>query len=413
MKKALIIAFGSVMTGWLLYLTAGSSLARALAVRFEGAVLRIGEGKIVSVLDFIQHRLFEALWLATLLAVWTSLHVLLAGWQRSRDARRRWRWAWHSVLAFLCLNLWLSQAERCVLFWGTMWQGHDTQNLTRFYIKLFLARENPAPMRVALMGSSQTRAQIDEELLNAILAPRVRTTELHYPGSKAYDHFVMQPIIARIRPRYIICYVSEADFHSGSASEVAPNFFTFADLRDLIRLGGTKFVPKRGIGYGLLGSVLPIFRLREVLTQRIFGPQIAQMEQRRYDLALDTDLRERVRRAAATYQMNEEMEFQRRAFREFVRRCELSQERVIILCGQLNPLFGDAIDPRLRQDMISFLRSLAREHTNISIVENLPPQGIEDYEDLTHVSKAGQERFTRFLADWLRREWEQPRQESR
>ena len=35
------------------------------------------------------------------------------------------------------------------------------------------------------------------------------------------------------------------------------------------------------------------------------------------------------------------------------------------------------------------------------MVENLPEQTESDYADMTHVIRAGQERFTRFLAAWL------------
>src|ERR1051325_11157248 len=360
----------------------------------------MGEGKITAASSFVHHRFFEGLWLATLLLVWGGIHAAVAKWLSGKVPSRRAA-IMRLVLALICLNLWLSQAERSVLFWGLLWQGKQTQNLTRFYIKLILARENPAPVQAALMGSSQVRAQIDEELLNSVMSGRLHTTELHYPGSKAHDVFLLQPIVSRIDPQYIICYVSEGDFYGGGASEGVPNFLTFAQLPALVRLGGHKFIPRREIAYGLLGNALPIFRLREVLAQRFFGPQIVQLKQQRYDAAIEADFAERARRAAKLYALNDQTQFQRRAFEQFVVRCRARNQRVIILCGQLNPLFGDALEPRFRQETLAFLRSLAARYSNVLFIKNLPKQTPEDYEDLTHVLKPAQERFTRFLAERL------------
>ena len=402
MKRLLAIVFGIVAAGWCIYAAGGRAISSALAARFGDAIVRIGEGKIISADDFVHRRLLEAAWLTTLLLAWACLQAAITKWRGKGALPGRWNWVLHSVLAFICLNLWLSQAQHTVLFWGLMWQGKHTQNLTRFYVKLILARENPAPVQAALMGSSQTRAQIDENLLNTILGRQLRTIELHYPGSKGYDVLLMQPLVSRMHPKYIICYVSEGDFYGGTESEIVPNFLTFAESPNLVRLGGHRFVPARRIGYGLLGDALPVFRLREVLSQRVFGTSIGQINQQRYDAALEVDLAERARRAAKVYGANEESRFQHRAFEEFVARCRRSNQRVIILAGQLNPLFGDAIEPRVRQEMIAFLRSLPGKHPNVTVIENLPRQTPEDYQDLTHVTKPIQERFTRFLAEWLR-----------
>jgi hypothetical protein len=252
-------------------------------------------------------------------------------------------------------------------------------------------------------GSSQTRAQIDEELLNSLLGAKLRTTEMHYPGSKAYDHLLLQPILSPTHADYIIVYLSEADFHSGSASEAVPNFFTFGALPDLVKRGGMKFIPAGGVGYGLLGQVLPMFHLREVLAQRLLGPAISQLKQRQYNVALKTNLVERGADLARIYKPNEESRFHQRALEDFLVRCRDSNQRVILLAGQLNPIMARRIEPETRREMIELLHSLAARFSNVTVVENLPEQTERDYADMTHVTKPAQERFTHFLAAWLER----------
>lgn len=401
MKRLLAIATVVVAAGWGLCFLAGKTLSHLLAARLGGLVTRLGEGKVSSPEEFFQHRLSEAMWLATLLLLWAFVHRLVAQSRFPWINLPRRAWIMHSLLALLGLNLWLWQANRTVLFWGLMWDGPQTSNLTRFSIKLLLLREDPSLTRAVLMGSSQTRAQIDEELLNSLLGTRLRTTELHYPGSKAYNHLMLQPVVASARADYVIIYLSEADFHGDSTSEATASFFTFGALPELIRLGGAKFVPAQNQGCGLLGQVLPMFRLRAVLAQRVFGPASGQFKQQQYDAALETNLVERAAIQTKVFASNEVNRFHQRALEAFLIRCRDSNQRVILLAGQLNPLMADRIDPQIRREMMTLLRSLATRFPHVTLVENLPGQTEIDYVDMTHVTKPAQDRFTRFLVAWL------------
>jgi hypothetical protein len=401
MRRLLSIATILIAAGWGLYLLGGKTLSHLIASRLGGFVMKLGEGKISSPAEFIERRMFEGAWLATLLLLWAFVHLIVARSRLGRPLGNRWAWITHSLLALLCLNLWLWQADRTVFFWGLMWDGQQTQNLARFRIKLILTAEDRFKPRAVLMGSSQTRAQIDEELLNSLLGNKLRTTEMHYPGSKAYDHLLLQPILSPARADYVIVYLSEADFHSGSASEAVPNFFRFRDLPDLIQRGGTRFVPAGGIGYGLLGQVLPIFHLREVLAQRLLGPAMVQIKQQQYNVALKTNLVERGADLAKIYKPNEESRFHQRALEDFLARCRDSNQRVLLLAGQLNPIMSRRIEPETRREMVELLHSLAARFPNVTVVENLPEQAESDYADMTHVTKPAQDRFTRFLASWL------------
>ncbi len=399
MKRLLIIVAVLIALGWGVLASAGHPLSEALARRLGPALGKLGEGKISSPTAFIHQRLLEAMWLFTLLFAWAAAHFLLARvpWRSTRAIR--FAWVIHSLVAFICLNVCLAQAARSGLFWGLMWQGKQTTNLARFHLKRILAEENSAPVRATLMGSSQTRAQIDEELLNTLLGTNLYTTELHYPGSKGYDHFLLQPLIAKTRPDYVIIYISETDFYSGSMSEVVPDFLTWVDVPDLISRGGMNYIPKERIAAGLLASTVPAFHLRRVITQRFLGPEITQLKQVQHNTGVTNVLP--ATPAGPKLAIDGESHFQRVAMEDFVKRCQRAGQRVIILVGQLNPRFSQTIDAAIRREMLSTLQSLAAKFPNITLVEGLPVHSAEDYLDMTHVNEATQAKFTRFIAAWL------------
>src|SRR5687767_5096385 len=176
MKRLANFGIVLVALGWTIYFAGGRHLADVLAKPVSNALLKLGEGKVTSPGDFLHRRMFEALWLVTLVLVWFLAHWAVQFLvQRSR--RKRCAWIVHSLLAFSVLNLWLGQATQTAAFWILNWEGSQSQNLTRFHIKRVLARESPARPRAFLVGSSQTRAQIDETILNSTLGPRLRTTD--------------------------------------------------------------------------------------------------------------------------------------------------------------------------------------------------------------------------------------------
>jgi len=188
MKVSRRFYFGAcaiAIIGWIVYAVARQRIAAAIAGRFGETLLKFGQGKIRDPNLFIQHRLSEALWLATL-----ALLLVFVQWLCNRLARariRRERWVVQGMAAFVLLNLWIAAAMNTALFWGAMGAGAGVQNLMQFHFKRILAEENSVTDQAVLVGSSQTRAEIDEDLLNKLLGTNLWTTELHFPGSCGYD----------------------------------------------------------------------------------------------------------------------------------------------------------------------------------------------------------------------------------
>ena len=394
-----LFAWATLLLGWVGYALAGGWVSHLVAARFGGVLLRVGQGKFSDAPVFVQGRLRELLWLATLALLWVVAHRALDRLYWLRGGQGRWRWVAHGVAGFVLLNVWIGFAANTALFWGVLGAGGGVQNYMQFQFKRVMAGEVRAPMRAVLVGSSQTRAQIDEGLLNERLGTNLWTTELHFPGSKASDLLLIEPQLARARAQFVVCYFTEGYLYTGSHGEVPPNFLGFGQLPDAWRRGALKHLSSSEVGYGLLGDALPLFRCREVVSQRLLGAPAAQLKQAQYDAALAVDLDARARDSARSFRMDAETDFQKRAFEDFVIRCEQAERKVVLLTGGYNPVLTRQMNPSLRVDMIKFLDGIALRHANVVLVEStLPVQTAADYDDLNHVNVPMQQRFTGWLA---------------
>jgi hypothetical protein len=398
-----LIACAFLLTNWLGYALAGRRVAQAVAGRFGGVLLRLGQDKFNDPTVFVQHRLREALWLATLVLLWIAAHWLLDRLIRGRIGCGRG--VVHGVTGFVCLNLWIGAASHTALFWGVIGAGAGIQNLMQFHFKRILLEENPAPRRAVLMGSSQTRAQIDENLLNQQLGTNLWTTELSFPGVQGYDLLLMERQIRRANPQLVICYVSEGYFYASSSSVTVPGFLQFRDVPDGLRRGGLRYLPGKGIFFGLVGDLLPLIRCREALAQRLFGPTIVGLQQQQYDRSLPSDLEARARGTASAYHLSAEADFEKQAFEDFVARCQQANRQVVLVVGSCNPILARQINPALHADMIRFLDRLKSRYSRVVLVpqSGLAEQTPADYVDLTHVNLDMQRRFSANLANWLAR----------
>ena len=127
------------------------------------------------------------------------------------------------------------------------------------------------------------------------------------------------------------------------------------------------------------------------------------LNQEAWNQSLVTDLSTRAKTAATSYHKGPNAVFQENAFGLFAAKCRARHATLIVCCGQLNPILGRAIDPSLRVNMVDFLRSQAAHDTNIVLLEEarMPKQTEQDYDDLTHVNRAAQVKFSEFMADIL------------
>jgi hypothetical protein len=397
-----------VLLGWAGYFAVGTKVAYLLAGRIGGIVLRVTKGKVaaIAVPVFVHNRMAETLWLATLALIFVTAHFLFEKWRRGKNIFARSGWAIHGVVGFIFLNLWVGAAANTALYWGVLGVGAGWQNLMQFQLKRILMAEYPGRHRAVLVGNSQSRAQIDEDQLNDIIGSRLWTTELHYPGSQAFDLLLAERQFRAADPELVFCYVTTGYFYQGTKGEAVPPFFSVRDIPDFVRRGAFHELPDDRICYGVLGGVMPLFRSRDVLAQRFLGDTTVNLKQAEYNAALASDLQARAKTAGAGFQIDHSTDFQKRAFEDFISRCETAHRRVVLFAGQYNPLLESIADPAVHADMLAFLAQLKSRHANVIVVSpaEMPVETAADYDDLSHVNEAAQKRFTDWLAGWLEKQ---------
>ena len=397
MKRSFALACLLVtLATWLACAVLARPLSAGIAHRWGQAMVRAGDGKFSDAAVFLQHRIYEGAVLLTL-ALGLGVAGMGLGTVLARRMAPLWKWVPGSVITFVGVNLWTKLAIGTCLFWCLFWNGKGTtNNLTQFHIKLLLMQENPAATQVALGGSSQIHAQIDPRLLNRQIGSNIFTTELHFPGNRTFDYLFLDDKLGGRKADAIVCYVSESIFFNGAVSEGLPLFFGFRDLPAFLRLGGKPQWAPKTLGLGLLGDVLPIFWLRDPISQRVLGDAVAGLGQAELIASLTSNLEQRAVGAAAGFRSDAQSEFCFAAFEAFVARCQAEGRTVVLCCGQMNPVLARHLNPALRPKMLTFVAQLAAKYKNVVVVQesDLPAQTEADYQDLSHVTPAAQIRFT-------------------
>jgi hypothetical protein len=382
---------------WLLHAPVFRAVGRQAEARAGAKILAAGQGKVENAAAFVEHRLVEALVLATV--IWGLTLAVAWAARRARALPPFQRWLAMSLAGFAGLNLLLACAGRTVLFWVLIMQGTGVQNLAQFEIKGLLLSETSTRPRVALLGSSQVRAQVDEEQLNGHLAGRARAFELHFPGSRAADLLTVWREIRGARPEITAIYVSEATFYTGGESPTAMVFHGLSDWPDRIATGGG-WIPSRSEAYGTLGSVLPVFRMRDALGQRVLGNRLFNLEQERGQAAITSDLGRRAVKVAGDYRSGTEAETNYRALDRLLGQCRRDGARVLLVAGQLNPVLEGRLPAGMRAQMLARLEAMVARHPGVTLWHP-DRQTPTDYDDLTHANRETALRFTSALAGRL------------
>jgi hypothetical protein len=402
-RRVILCLAAFCAAAWGIFALLGGTLARVLDARFGTRVLQMAAGKTTDSRMFIQMRLREVVMLLSAAALIAMAQVLAAGFINRRSPPR-FAWVFSALSGFVCLNVFAAIAAHTVLFWCLLFTGKGTtHNFTQYEIKREMMREMQAPKQAVLLGNSQTRAEIDEGVLNDRLGKQLWTTELHFPGNQVYEMLLNLEDLPPVKVDYVICYLTEGYFFGDPHADGVMFFFNFRNLKELHELGGDLTHASVYFAYGLLGNTLPLFRLRDPLLNRILGPRMMNLSQEEWNQSLATDLAQRARTAAAGHTRGPNTVFQKNSFNAFAAKCRERHAVLIVCSGQNNPIFDRAVDPSFRADMLAFLRAQATQDTNIVLLEaaQMPVQTEKDYEDLTHVNVAAQVRFSEYMAGVL------------
>ncbi|NBV24872.1 MAG: hypothetical protein EBS05_23505 [Proteobacteria bacterium] len=399
-----LLFWALLLCGWPGYMLAGEGVALATGEKYGGGMNWSGQGLFTDPARFMQNRALEGLWLVVLLLVWASLHRWLASRLTPR-VNLRWRWAVHGGVGFVLLNVWVGCASNTALYWMALGAGAGEEPYRQFQFKRRLASEVQGRERIVLVGSSQTHAQINARLLNDRLGTNAWSTDLHYPGCKAHDLLLMEPQLTRTHPQWVVYYLTESALYLNANGGLASQFLTLDQLPEAARRGAVQHIHRSELAFGVLGSVLPLFRCRDALGHRFLGSPLMELQRRQLDPAQIADLEGRALRRARQFRVNAASDFQKRALEEFVTRCTRAGCRVLVLTGANSPVLTEKIAPAVHEDLRQYLDGLAARHPQVTVVpaSALPVQTASDYFslDLVHANHAMQRRFTLHLAELL------------
>ena len=399
--KLTLLLLVAPIIAWALFGFFGERAASSLSARFGPRIVASGDGKFTNPQPFVKRRLKEFAVLIMGASLLILVHQALAA-VAVRRLQTPARWIAQGWSAFICLNIFAALAAHTVLFWSLLYTGKvHINNYTQYRIKQGLLEEAEAPGQALLMGASQTRAQIDAKVLNKRLGRKIWTTELHFPGSSVYDMVLCLERLPKVRLDYIITYFSEGNIYGAHDSQRVMYFFGVRDLAAYCTLGPGKPRFDPNLVSGLMRDIFPLYRVWGSLIDRLQFWQTQNLKQDQYNASLESDLVERAQHAAKSFSLGPESGFQKRAFATFAKMCRERGCRLVVCCGQSNPILDRVLDPGLRPDMMAFLHEQARQDPNVILLEEsqLPRQIEGDYTDLTHVNEAARERFSQYIAE--------------
>ena len=319
-----------------------------------------------------------------------------------------WRSGWLAIAGLLTLRVVLLGNP---LSWQVYAQILDEDTLGwRHYALILVERDrylSPAPgLRYLAVGSSQTDA-----VYGRFAQEYGGVEEFIVAGMMPMDFVLFADEIELRRPQTVLLYLSDFDVAKRPSAEqmvLSPRQGT-----DLVRiLGHLRGYPRGGGLYRAtlslaLGDVLPEYKYRFVLRgtldrylRRVAARAGAAQPEGDEEYTRE-ELIERLRG-----QLNGDyIGFNLGWLEDFLRRMRAHGIAVVIVEGQYNPLVTDARTAEINADVRERLEQLADDFDG---VRYLPAGSVErftaaDYMDLTHVTPAAGDRFTRRLFEFLDR----------
>ncbi|MCW1921272.1 hypothetical protein OKA05_01830 [Luteolibacter arcticus] len=391
--------------GWGVFLGFGRKLAVAIAHRFEGVLSRVANGKFDDPVSFVHGRLAEGLALATLVFVLVAATLWIWTWLGRRSSWAPLRGLIAGVAVFVFLNIVAWAAGQTVLFWALFYDKTQIDNFAQYHIKRALMDEVHGKRRAILLGSSQTNRSIDEVLMNQMIGDRIWTTELTQPGARGFDLLTLSRDIPLQRGDIVICYLSEIMFAGSGNGIVVASFMNFSEVPDAFQLGGWSHLPGEAVRSGLLGRVLPLYRYRDSLSNRVLGWSISHLDQQRFDQSLESDLEAQAMRRAPELRLDEASGFEQMAFSRMAGELADKGCTLLVISGDTHPAMRRHVNPEVIEHLERFLTDLTKKYPrNVVLIhgsEFFKPTD-SDFADLVHFTDAAQRRFSLKLSEYLR-----------
>lgn len=389
-----------LIVAWGCYLGFGGALGKMVATSCGNVIGQLGGGKVPDQARYVTQRGGELLWLISLAwiigLVTTALLKSLSTWSRRASTFAG------GIVLFAALNLWSVAASRTALFWLIL-RGTTVENQAQFRAKENLLGEIGIHPVIALVGNSQARTEITEEQFNQSASGRAWMMELHFPGCRAADVFLLSERYDARQVNEFVYYVSPGSFYvTQSDSAIARDLLRLRDLPTTLSIDAWSHFPPETRRYAALGMALPLFQYRSSLQHAVFGSSEivppAAIPQPAAPTAA-TIPHAPVRGLAAS---SPEADYQKAAFRRFLEHATAKGQHVIVIGGQWNPAAEALFPPDIRPDYEQFLKECARTYPAMTLVwqNELLVQPPEAYVDDVHASEKTAECFTEAFAKW-------------
>lgn len=389
---------------WVLWLAGGRALGMRLGSAFASELTHFSKGRILNPPEFVANRLFETLYLATILGLLVALALVIEAAVKAR-VRRVWAWVPLSVYLFVACNAFVAAAAETGLYWGVLMLGGPNLKQSAFHSERIRLRESSAAKRVVVVGSSQGNAQISAGQLNRQFHPEVEFANLSYAGAQAFDLLLIQDFYSEIRPDVVVCYLSKLNLYTPCGGGRFLPLMNPRGWSDFAELAPPEASLAEERFYGAQGILLPVFRSRRALELGLFGAEAGEARAARPGRAGeagDDPLRSAAAETARQYRVGPEAEFQKRALARFLERNTTANTVTVLIKGQMHPLLESLISPDVHRDFENWLGEISSSGRKVVVLDDdLPRSESEAYSDLAHVTEAERVAFTAALGRQL------------
>ena len=224
--------------------------------------------------------------------------------------------------------------------------------------------------------------------------------ELHFPGCRAVDIFLLSQRFGKNKVDEFVYYVSPSYFYiPQSDSAIARDLLRLRDLPATLEIGAWQHFPSQTKPYTVLGMALPLFQYRSALQHALFGSQDLELPSAPLT-SKDPDAHASSRNLSTS---GSEVTYQKEAFRRFLEQTAAKGQHVIVIGGQLNPAAEAVFTPDIRPDYEQFLKECSKTYSNMTLVwqNELLVESPQAYDDDVHVSVKTGELFTEAFAKWF------------
>ena len=404
-RRPWIVLFAFVSLLWLLEFTVGAAICRAVAGRFGEPIIRLSHGKFNDAATFLFGRGHDFLLLLTAAAAGAWLAVLGGNFLASLRAFRNAEGLVKGLVLFVAVNGWVRLAMQTELFWLPFYSSSSIDNFVQYQVKKHLLPEIRANQRAVLLGNSQSRACIKEETLNDLLAPELWTTELHQPGCNGFGTYLVAEDLRNEPINLSLTYISEIFVYGRENGATVPEFLRLSDLPAVQAMQGWPWISAAGLKMGLFGDLIPLVRLRDAISRRALGGDLADLPQAQYDGGRSSSLEQQAEDFGGAIRCSPVAAFQKHGFEKALDLFAQRGCRNLIVFGGVHPALRRRVDPAVLMDLTAWLNEIAQRPKACATIvrEEVFFKGTAgDYEDLVHLNETAQDRFSKGLAGWLK-----------